>query len=60
MDDDTPRDAASEQPALAACYGASASDVQLLGAAPGQRTDELVRPVLLVPCADAPLAEVGE
>ncbi|MCA9528642.1 MAG: transposase, partial [Myxococcales bacterium] len=32
-----------EQPVLASCYGASAGDVQLLGAAPGQRTAKLVR-----------------
>ena len=38
-----------DQPALAACYGASASDRQSLGAAPGQRTRKLVHPVCEVP-----------
>ena len=54
-----------EQPVLASCYGASAGDVQLLGAAPGQRTAKLVRLVRAVsPSATQAdpgraLAEVG-
>ncbi|MCZ7680805.1 MAG: transposase [Sandaracinaceae bacterium] len=56
---DTPHEGASEEPVLAACYAASASDMQLLGAAPGQRTAKLVRPVRVLPAANEPLAEVG-
>ncbi len=41
---DAPHEAASEQPVLAACFAASASDLQLLGVGPGQKTDKLVRP----------------
>ncbi len=50
---------AHDQPALAACYGASVSDRQLLGAAPGQRTRKLVRPVCEVPAPGESIAEVG-
>lgn len=50
---------AQEQPVLASCYAASAGDVQLLGAAPGQKTSKLVRPVRLVPSPSEALAEVG-
>lgn len=57
--EDAPDPLREEQPALASCYGASAADVQLLGAAAGSRTDKLVRPVRLVPSPSAPLAEVG-
>jgi hypothetical protein len=57
--DDTPHEGASEEPVLAACYAASASDAQLLGAAPGRKTDKLVRPLRVVPSATEPLAEVG-
>ena len=43
---DEPTDAlVHEQPGLASCYAASAGDMQLLGAAPGQKTAKLVRPV---------------
>jgi hypothetical protein len=48
-----------EQPVLATCYGASAADRQLLGAAPGHKTDKLIRPVSLVSDPTLPLAEVG-
>jgi len=50
---------AHDQPALAACYGASVSDRQLLGAAPGQRTRKLVHPVSEVPAPGESIAEVG-
>jgi hypothetical protein len=50
---------AQEQPVLASCYGASAGDVQLQGAAPGQKTDKLVHPVRLVPSPTEALAEVS-
>jgi hypothetical protein len=40
---------AHDQPALAACYGASVSDRQLLGDTPGQRTRKLVHPVCEAP-----------
>ena len=60
---DEPTDAlVHEQPGLASCYAASAGDMQLLGAAPGQKTAKLVRPVRpvrLVPSPDEALAEVG-
>jgi hypothetical protein len=49
----------AEEPALAACYGASAADVQMLGSAPGHRTAKLVRPVRIVPSPTEPVAEVG-
>jgi hypothetical protein len=55
--DDTPDELASEQPVLASCYAASAGDLQLLGAAPGQRTAKLVQPVRVVPAPSEPLAE---
>jgi len=48
-----------EQPALASCYGASLSDRQLLGTAPGERTRKLVHPVRELSSADEGLAEVG-
>ena len=57
--DDTPDELAAEQPVLASCYAASASDVQLLGARPGQKTAKLVQPVRRVPSPSEPLAEVG-
>ncbi len=44
-----------EQPVLASCYGASASDVQLLGAQPGQRTG----PVGVASKPNALAVEVG-
>ena len=51
----------ADEPVLASCYGASAADVQLLGDAPGSRTDKLVRPLraLCAPGPRGPLAEVG-
>ena len=36
---------ADDLPVLASCYGASARDVQLLGAAPGERTEKRFGPV---------------
>ena len=57
--DDTLDELAAEQPVLASCYAASAADVQLLGAAPGQKTQKLVQPVRRVPSPSDPLAEVG-
>jgi hypothetical protein len=48
-----------ESPALASCYGASAGDVQLLGLAPGNKTDKLVRRLRLVGSPTRALAEVG-
>jgi hypothetical protein len=48
-----------DQPALAACYGASVSDRQLLGDTPGQPTRKLVHPVCEVPAPGESLAEVG-
>lgn len=57
---DAPDTFADDQPVLASCYGASAADVQLLGAAAGQKTTKLVRPLRLVSTTDAgALAEVG-
>jgi Putative transposase len=50
---------AAEQPVLASCYAASAADVQLLGAAPGKRTDKLVRRVRAVASPKDALAEHG-
>ena len=49
----------AEQPVLASCYGASASDVQLLGAQPGQRTAELTGPVGVASKPHALAVEVG-
>lgn len=40
---------ATEHPVLVSCAGASAADVQVLGAAPGQRTTKLVRALHAVP-----------
>lgn len=57
--DDAPDELASAEPVLASCYAASAGDVQLLGAAPGQKTAKLVQPVRRVPSPSEPLAEVG-
>jgi hypothetical protein len=57
--DETPDTLAAEQPVLASCYAASAADVQLLGAAPGQRTAKLVRPVRAVASPHHALAEHG-
>jgi hypothetical protein len=48
-----------EQPVLASCYAAAAGDVQLLGAAPGQKTAKLVCPVRFVFSTSEALAEVG-
>jgi hypothetical protein len=56
---DAPDAIAQEQPVLASCYGASAADVQLLGASPGQKTHKLVHPVRVVPSPTEALAEVG-
>jgi hypothetical protein len=56
---DAPDAMALEQPVLASCYGASAADVQLLGASPGQKTSKLVHPVRVVPSPTEALAEVG-
>jgi hypothetical protein len=56
---DTEDEIAHEQPVLASLYGASTTDVQLLGAAPGQKTSKLVRPVHLVPTLPQLVAEVG-
>ena len=49
----------AEQPVLASCYGASASDVQLLGAQPGQRTAKLTGPVGVASKPNALAVEVG-
>ncbi len=49
----------AEQPVLASCYGASASDVQLLGAQPGQRTAKLTGPVGVASKPHALAVEVG-
>ena len=57
--DEAPDAIAHEQPVLASCYGASAGDMQLLGASPGQKTAKLVHPVRLVSSQTEPLAEVG-
>lgn len=57
--DDAAEETASEQPVLASCYAASAGDLQLLGAAPGQKTAKLIQPVRLVSSSSEPLAEVG-
>ena len=56
---DTSDELALEQTVLASCYAASAGDVQLLGAAPGQKTAKLVQPVRRLPSPSEPLAEVG-
>jgi hypothetical protein len=57
--DDAPDELGQDQPALAACYGASAGDRQLLGAEPGQRTRKLVHPVRELASPDEALADVG-
>jgi len=57
--DDTADPLGTEQPVLASCYAASAGDVQLLGAAPRDRTSKLVHPVRLVCSPAEALAEVG-
>ncbi|KIG16979.1 hypothetical protein DB30_03963 [Enhygromyxa salina] len=57
--DDTTDELALDHPALAACYGASVSDRQLLGASPGQRTRKLVHPVCEVPAPGEALADIG-
>jgi hypothetical protein len=57
--EDAPDALRDEEPALASCYAASAADMQLLGAAPGQRTSKLVRPVRVVLSPTEPVAEVG-
>jgi len=57
--DDASDELGLDQPALAACYGASVSDLQLLGAAAGQRTRKLVHPVCKVPAPGEALADVG-
>ncbi len=57
--DETPDTLAAVQPVLASCYAASAADVQLLGAAPGQRTEKLTRPVRAVASPHDALAECG-
>src|SRR5690606_42103018 len=54
--DDTQDELAAEQPVLAPCYAASVADLQLLGAAPGQRTAKPVQPVRRVPSPSYPLA----
>jgi hypothetical protein len=59
LEGDAPEVLAQEQPVLASCYGASAADVQLLGAAPGQKTQKLVHPGRVVPSPAEALAEVG-
>jgi hypothetical protein len=56
---DAPDPMADEQPVLASCYGASAADVQLLGASPGEKTSKLVHPGRVVPSPAQALAEVG-
>jgi len=51
---------ASDQPVLASCYGASAADLQLLGAAAGRKTAKLVRPLRVVQGrGSSAVAEVG-
>ena len=51
---------AGDLPVLASCYGASAADRQLLGSAPGERTQKLFGPVALPkPGAPALVAECG-
>jgi hypothetical protein len=57
--DEAPDELGQDQPALAACYGASAGDRQLLGAEPGQRTRKLVHPVRELASPDEALADVG-
>lgn len=57
--DDATDELAQDQPALAACYGASVHDHQLLGTAPGQRTRKLVHPVCEAPAPGEALADVG-
>ncbi|KIG12336.1 Transposon-like protein [Enhygromyxa salina] len=57
--DDATDELALDQPALAACYGASVSDRQLLGAAAGQRTRKLAHPVCEVPAPGEALADIG-
>jgi len=52
-------DLAAEQPVLASCYGASAGDVQVLGEAPGRKTDKLTGPTPIAPPPSGPVAEVG-
>ena len=42
---DEPAELTHDQPVLASCYAASASDVQLLGDNAGQKTLKLVQPV---------------
>jgi hypothetical protein len=64
LDDALGDELPADSPVLASCYGASASDLQLLGVAPGNRTDKLVRSLRLVPSASTSspselLAEVG-
>jgi hypothetical protein len=50
---------AADQPVLAQCYGASASDVQLLGDEPGRRTQKAFGPVRVKAPRAAAVAEVG-
>jgi len=57
--DDVPDRLADEQPVLASCYGASASDVSLLGERAGQRTGKLTGPVRLSLGPTGAVAEVG-
>ncbi|MDH3285819.1 MAG: transposase [Acidobacteriota bacterium] len=57
---DSPDTFADDHPVLASCYGASAADVQLLGADAGQKTAKLIRPLRLVDSRkQGALAEVG-
>ena len=58
--DDAQDSLALEQAVLASCYAASAGDLQLLGAEPGERTRKLARPVRLRETTPSEaLAEVG-
>ena len=50
----------SDQPVLASCYGAAASDLQMLGDDPGQRTRKVFGPVRYPEkTTGAPVAEAG-
>jgi hypothetical protein len=56
---DEPAELTHDQPVLASCYAASASDVQLIGDAAGQRTLKLVQPVRAVRPEARALADFG-
>ena len=55
-----PGDLAADEPVLASCYGATAGDLQVLGADPGQRTQKVFGPGRhREPDSGVPVAEVG-